>query len=127
MSEAKFCVCKHCGNVIEVLVDKGVPIMCCGEEMHHMKPGTTDGAAEKHVPVCKVEGNTITVQVGEVAHPMLEEHHIGWIWLATDKGGMRKCLAAGDEPKAVFTLAAGEKAIAVYEWCNLHGVWKANV
>ena len=127
MKELKYFVCKHCGNVVEMLFDSGVPVVCCGEPMVHMVPGTSDGAAEKHVPVVTAEGNTISVQVGAVLHPMLEEHYIGWIWLATENGGQRKCLKAGDEPKAVFTLGAGEKAVAVYEWCNLHGVWKADI
>ena len=127
MKEPKFFICKHCGNVVEMLHDSGVKVVCCGEPMLYMEPGTSDGAAEKHVPVYEVKGNTVTVQVGAVAHPMLEEHYIGWIWLVTENGGQRKCLKAGDEPKATFTLNEGEKAIAVYEWCNLHGVWKADV
>lgn len=123
----KYLVCSHCGNLVEQLYDAGVPIMCCGEAMQVIQPGSTDAAVEKHVPVYKVDGNKIHVQVGEVIHPMLEEHYIGRIWLQTKFGGQRKSLCAGDEPKAVFTLADGDEAIAVYEWCNLHGVWKADI
>ena len=67
------------------------------------------------------------VQVGTVIHPMLEEHHIGFIWLETELGGQRRSLVAGDEPKATFVVAPGDKAVAVYEWCNLHGLWKAEL
>ncbi|NLW78244.1 MAG: desulfoferrodoxin [Ruminococcaceae bacterium] len=123
----KFFICKHCGNVAEKLVDSGVPMICCGEPMEEMKANTTDAAQEKHVPVVTVSGNEISVQVGSVLHPMLPEHHIGWIWLDTKLGGCRRSLTTDDEPKAVFTLAPGDEAIAVYEWCNLHGLWKADV
>ncbi|MDL2218994.1 desulfoferrodoxin [Ruminococcaceae bacterium OttesenSCG-928-O06] len=123
----KFLVCKHCGNVIEMLHDSGVAVICCGEPMAEMVPGTSDGAAEKHVPAYTQEGNTIQVQVGSVIHPSLPEHYIGWIWLQTRLGGQRRRLSPGDEPKATFTLAPGDEAVAVYEWCNLHGLWKADV
>lgn len=126
-AQPKFYICKHCGNVAEKIQDSGVDLVCCGEPMVEMVPGTTDAAQEKHVPVCTKEGSTITVQVGEVIHPMLPEHHIGWIWLDTKLGGQRRSLVAGDEPKAVFTLAPGDEALAVYEWCNLHGVWKTDI
>ncbi len=127
MSEPKFLVCKNCGNVAEMLYDCGVQMICCGDYMENLEPGVSDGAVEKHVPVCKVEGNIIEVQVGQVAHPMLPEHYIGWIWLETKNGGSRRELEAGDEPKAVFTLAPGDEAVAVYAWCNLHGLWKTEI
>lgn len=127
-TQPKFLICNHCGNVVEKLYDAGVPVMCCGEAMHDLVPNTKDAALEKHVPVYTVEGNTIHVQVGDTIHPMLEEHSIGWIWLQTELGGQRKMLgAAAGEPKASFTLAPGDKAVAVYEWCNLHGLWKADI
>lgn len=127
MTEPKFFICKHCGNVITKLVDKGVPVICCGEPMEEMTANTSDGAQEKHVPAYTFENGSYKVQVGSVPHPMLEEHHIGWIWLFTEKGGQLKNLKPGDEPTAEFTLAPGDKAIAIYEWCNLHGLWKAEV
>ena len=127
MQEPKFFVCKHCGNVTELLFDSGVPLVCCGEPMVRMEPGTSDGAAEKHVPVYTVEGDAIHVQVGEVPHPMLPEHYIGWVWLVTRQGGQRKWLHPGDAPTADFTLAPGDKPLAIFEWCNIHGLWKADV
>lgn len=123
----KFYVCNHCGNVVEKLHDTGVPVVCCGESMHELVANTTDAAQEKHVPVYTVEGNNIHVQVGSVEHPMIPEHYIAWIWLETEKGGQRAVLVPGGQPKATFALAAGDKAVAVYEWCNLHGLWKADV
>ena len=89
-------------------------------------PGSVDAAQEKHVPVIQVEGDKVTVSVGSVAHPMAEEHFIGWIYLQTEHGGQRKALKPGEEPKAVFALA-GDKPVAAYAYCNLHGLWKANV
>ena len=123
----KFFICKHCGNIVEKVQDSGVPVICCGEAMNEMAANTTDAAREKHVPAVTVEGAVVHVQVGSVLHPMLEEHHIGWVWLQTEKGGQRCCLTAGMEPKAAFVLAEGDKPVAVYEWCNLHGLWKVDV
>ena len=123
--ELKIFKCMHCGNIIEMIDDHHVPVMCCGEKMKEFKAGETDGAAEKHVPVVTVEGNVVRAKVGEVPHPMTEEHHIAFIWLVTDKGVLRAVLDHTGAPEAVFCLADGEKAEAVYEFCNLHGLWKA--
>ena len=120
----KYYVCEHCGNIVEKVVDKGVPVMCCGQKMTEMVPGTSDGAAEKHVPVVEVEGNVVTVKVGEVEHPMLEEHYIGWVVIKTEQGMQRQYLKAGEKPEVVFVLAEGDKLLETYEWCNLHGLWK---
>ena len=95
--------------------------------MHEMRANSTDGAKENHVPAVEVAGDVIKIQVGSVAHPMLEEHYIGFIALRTDKGVQFKFLNPGDEPVAEFKIADGEEAIAAYEYCNLHGFWKANV
>ena len=85
---------------------------------------TTDAAVEKHVPAVEVEGNVVKVKVGEVEHPMVPEHFIGWIAIKTTKGEQKKFLQAGEKPEAVFVLAEGEELIETYEYCNLHGLWK---
>ena len=123
--ELKFFRCNHCGNIIVKIKDSSVPVVCCGENMQELVPGTTDAAVEKHLPVCKVNGSSVSVTVGSVLHPMLPEHSINWICLQTNKGFQLKYLNPGEEPKAVFALADGEKVEAVYEYCNLHGLWKA--
>ena len=123
----KFFVCKHCGNMIGLLHDAGVPMMCCGEKMVELVPNTTDAAQEKHVPVATVEGNKVIVNVGSVDHPMLDEHWIQWVYLETDKGGHRKVLNPGEKPNVVFALTEDEKPLAVYEYCNLHGLWVAKL
>lgn len=124
--EPKFCVCKHCGNIVTFIYESGVPLICCGEQMSQILPGTVDASVEKHVPVVNVVGATVTVEVGSVEHPMLPEHYIQWIYLETDKGFQMKYLNPGDKPEAVFKLS-DEKAIAAYEYCNLHGLWKKEV
>ncbi len=98
--------------------------MCCGEKMEELKAGTTDAAVEKHVPAVSVDGNKVSVQVGDVIHPMEEKHHIEFIWIETKMGHQIKNLKAGDEPKAEFILADGDELVATYEYCNLHGLWK---
>ncbi len=123
----KFYRCEHCGNIVIKLHDSGVPVVCCGQPMTELVPGATDGAYEKHVPAVTVDGSVIKVQVGEVEHPMMEEHYIQFIVLETSTGYQIKNLKAGDRPVAEFTLAAGDKAIAVYEYCNLHGLWVKEV
>ena len=120
--KVKFFRCNHCGNIITKIVDKGVPVVCCGEQMEELKPNTTDAATEKHVPQVEVEDHKVKVDVGSVTHPMTEEHLIQWIYLETEKGGQLKVLTASDEPKAVFCLGE-DKPVAVYEYCNLHGLW----
>ena len=123
----KFFVCKHCGNMIGLLHDAGVPMMCCGEKMVELVPNTTDAAQEKHVPVAIVEGNKVVVNIGSVDHPMAAEHWIQWVYLETDKGGHRKVLNPGEKPNVVFALTEDEKPVAVYEYCNLHGLWVAKL
>ena len=120
----KFYRCDHCGIIVGVVEEGGGTLICCGEPMRALEANTTDAAQEKHVPVVEVNGNLVTVTVGSVAHPMLEEHHIAWIALETDQGMQRKVLAPTGEPKAVFALTEGEKPVAAYEYCNLHGLWK---
>ncbi len=119
----KFYRCNTCGNIIIKLIDSGAPVSCCGSVMEELKPGAVDAAQEKHVPFVTVAGASVKVQVGEVAHPMLEEHHIAFVVLETSSGYQVQKLSAGDEPVAHFTLAEGDKAVAVYEYCNLHGLW----
>lgn len=121
----KFFVCKHCGNIITYAYDSKVPVVCCGETMEEMVAGTVDASREKHVPVIKVEGNIVTVDVGSVAHPMEEKHYITFVALETKAGTQIVKLVAGDKPEAVFALLPGDEVIAVYEHCNLHGLWKA--
>ena len=123
----KFYICEHCGNIITRLVDKGVPVVCCGEPMKELVPGATDGAHEKHVPVVTIEGSIVNVQIGEVEHPMLDAHYIQFIALETAQGSQTRYLKPGDKPAAQFVLAEGDKAIAVYEYCNLHGLWVKEV
>ena len=102
MTELKFYICEHCGNLIELVKDGGVPMMCCGKKMTKLEPGAVDASEEKHVPILAEDGDTLRVDVGAVTHPMLPEHHIAWVALLTDKGYYRKALNPGDEPVALF-------------------------
>ena len=95
MVELKLFKCKKCGSVVVKLNKRGCPPSCCGEPMHEMHPNETDGAKEKHVPAVEVAGDVIKVQVGSVAHPMLEEHYIGFIALRTDNTSTAICTDSG--------------------------------
>ena len=126
MCETKFYICEKCGNLVGVIRDGRVPMMCCGQKMTKIEAGTVEASREKHIPVAVIEGDKVIVTVGSVEHPMVPEHSIEWVYLQTDKGGQRKCLNAGEAPKAVFALA-DEKPVAVYAYCNLHGLWKTEI
>ena len=125
--EMKFYICKHCGNIIAVVKSSGVPVVCCGEKMQEIVPGSSDGAKEKHVPVVTREGGKVVVNVGEVNHPMLDNHYIEWIALKTKAGNQRKSLKPGDEPKVTFLVEDDDVVEDVYAYCNLHGLFKANI
>ncbi|MDD5823096.1 MAG: desulfoferrodoxin family protein [Firmicutes bacterium] len=121
----KFYVCEHCGNFVGVIHDSGVPMMCCGQKMTEVIPGTTDAAVEKHVPVFTVDGNKVSVKVGSVEHPMADEHFIEWVAIETEQGAQRKTLKPGDAPAIEFALSDDDALVAVYAYCNLHGLWMA--
>ena len=109
----KFYICRHCGNIVAMIRDKGVPIMCCGEKMHEMKPGTTEASGEKHIPVYELDGSVLHVTVGSVEHPMNQEHGIQYAHLDPD-----------DEPRAKFAICEGDEVRAVYAFCNQHDLWR---
>ena len=123
--EQKFYICEHCGNIIAMVKNAGVPVVCCGQKMKELIPGTVDAAAEKHVPVYKVEGNIVKVSVGVAEHPMAAEHYIEWVSLQTKQGNQRKALRPGDKPEVCFAICDGDEVEAVYAYCNLHSLWKA--
>lgn len=122
----KFYRCKHCGNIVGMIHSSGASVVCCGDVMEELVANTVDTSKEKHVPVVTVVGNTVLVEVGSVTHPMEEQHYIQWIYLQTKNGGQRRCLAPGDAPKASFVLD-NDEVVAVYEYCNLHGLWKTEL
>ena len=123
----KFFLCTTCGNVVVKVVNSGVKLVCCGKEMMELIPGTSDGAMEKHVPVLeRVDDCTVKVKVGSLPHPMTKGHHIAFIYLETENGGQIKYLDPEGAAEACFCICK-DKPVAVYEYCNIHGLWKADV
>ena len=122
-----FYKCKHCGKVVMMLEDNGVPTICCGEPMEELVANTEEAAHEKHIPVLIEEDGFVRVQVGEVAHPMLEAHYIGFVVVHTDQGYKVKHLKAGMAPEAKFAILDNEIVFSAYAYCNLHGLWKKSV
>lgn len=122
----KFYKCPHCGNIIIKLHDAQVPVVCCGQKMEELIPGTTDAAVEKHVPAVSVDGKKVCVKVGSVEHPMLDVHYIEFIILESKEGIQVKYLKPEEAPAAEFVLSESDEPVAVYEYCNLHGLWKAD-
>ena len=124
--EQKFLKCSHCGNIVAVVHETKVPIMCCGQKMEQIIPGTVEASREKHIPVFEVKDNKVIVNVGSIDHPMIEEHFIEWVSVQTKFGNQRKQLKPGQDPKVCFALCEGDEVEAVYAYCNLHGLWKAS-
>ena len=151
MTERKVYRCNHCGNILSALMDGGVTPVCCGEETELLVPTTADAAVEKHVPVITIKENVVTVKVGSVDHPMTEEHYIPWVMVLWENTSEVVHLKPGDVPQAIFTVteqpaspsAFGEKAHALglrvdtmpsdigpviaFAYCNLHGLWRAEI
>jgi superoxide reductase len=123
--ERKFYRCAHCGNIISFVENKGVPVICCGEKMRELVPNTTDAAQEKHIPAAVREGNLLKVTVGSAPHPMTEEHHIAWILVAEANRTQRVTLDHTGAPSAEFRVV--DEPVTVYEFCNLHGLWIADL
>lgn len=116
--------CGVCGNIVTKSVDGGGPLSCCGSPMNLLEAGVTDAALEKHVPALQINGNELHVQVGEVLHPMTPEHYIQMILVCQEDKVQYVPLSADKAPKVVFCIDPG-KPLSVYEYCNLHGLWKA--
>jgi len=122
----KFYICRRCGNIVAMVNDSGVNPVCCGEKMEVIEPNTVEASGEKHIPVVSVDGSVIKVNVGSVDHPMLKEHYIQWILLQTEHGAQRKLLSPDDAPSVSFSLI-DDTPVAVYAYCNLHGLWMSKV
>jgi len=125
-SKQKFFICQYCGNMVGLINDQGVPLICCGEEMDELVPNTVDASVEKHVPVATVTGDSLDVQVGSAPHPMEAGHHISFVYVESEKGGQRKGLKDGGTPGAAFAFI-DDKPVAVYAYCNQHGLWKTDL
>ena len=126
MKRATFYQCPICGNIVIKVVEGGGTLTCCGQPMQIIEPNTTDASQEKHVPAITIEGDTLKAAVGSVEHPMVEDHYIQWIYLVTEEGVLARCLNPGETPAATFVLD-GQKPLAVFEYCNKHGLWMAEV
>ena len=122
----KFFICKHCGNLLGLIDNKGVPLVCCGENMAELVPNTVEASTEKHLPAVTVNGDKVTVAVGSVPHPMEENHYIAFVYVETKRGGQRKCLKVGEAPELSFCFT-DDTPVAVYAYCNLHGLWKTEI
>lgn len=121
----RFFVCEDCKSILEMVEgDQEISVECCGGTLKEIKPNSSEGAGEKHVPEVEIQGNIATVKVGSILHPMTAEHYIGWVSVFTDQGVYRKALKAGGEPIVKFLLSDGEQISAVYAYCNEHGLWE---
>ena len=123
--EMKFYQCTICGQIAAIVKETGVPLVCCGQDMNELIPGSVDASVEKHVPMIEIDGDKIIVTISSTPHPMTKEHHIEWVSLQSRFGNQRKALKPGMEPKVCFRVCEGDEILAVYAYCNLHGLWNA--
>ncbi|OPX42435.1 desulfoferrodoxin [Ruminiclostridium hungatei] len=123
-NEVSFFRCKHCGNMVALIKSGGGTLVCCGEQMEKLVPNTTEAAVEKHIPVSLRSNGSINVEVGSVAHPMIDVHYIEWVAVVGDEGLEIINLFPGDDPKAILS---DKKNAEVYAYCNIHGLWKGEV
>lgn len=122
-----FYECEKCGNIIMKIEDSGMKPFCCGSVMTELRPNTDETQfGDKHIPWCECSGCDIKVKIGATLHPSAPEHHIKWIYLETDQGGQLYYPIVGEAPVALFHLRPGEKAEAVYCYCNIHGLWRCD-
>lgn len=125
MVKLRFFYCKKCGDVAIKVVDCGCGLKCCGSDMEELVPNSSGAAEAKHVPVIERDGQTVSVKVGEVEHPMEEDHYIQFIALHTTRGTQVMRLRPGDRPEATFVIPEDAEAIEAFEFCNKHGLWSA--
>ena len=123
----KFYTCDKCNNLVKVIADKGSPVVCCGNTMRELIPNTTDASQEKHVPEIDFAKNILRVKVGNVSHPMVEEHSIEWVYIESTQGDQFKPLKINKDPEVDFALVNGDKPTKVYAYCNLHGLWETEI
>ena len=126
MMNTNFYICPDCGALLETIYDANVIPSCCGMKMDDLRPNTVEASGEKHIPAVTIDGDVVTVNVGSVNHPMESVHHIQWVYLKTEQGGQRKHMKPGQPPKVTFHLV-DDKPVAVYAYCNLHGLWKTDL
>ena len=123
----KFYRCNVCGNIVELTHNGGGQLHCCGQAMELLSANTQDAAQEKHVPVATYDNGVVHVQVGSVEHPMLEEHWIEFILVKAGDLVARVDLVAGQKPVADIPVGDYKGKVEVYEYCNLHGLWVAEL
>lgn len=128
MNQPRYFTDEESKNLIEVICSEpGAGFYCSGKELKEVEVNTSEGAAEKHLPLVTQDWSQVTVSVGSVFHPMTEAHSIQFICLVTERGLQRVELQPDAEPKACFALAKGDRPVAAYAYCNLHGLWKTEI
>ncbi|MEE3397736.1 MAG: desulfoferrodoxin family protein [Succiniclasticum sp.] len=121
--DSRFYSCRKCGVIVGLVEGSLNGVTCDGEPLEMMRANSVDASREKHVPVVSVAESIVSVKIGSAEHPMTAAHHISWIYLQTQKGGQRRVLTIDDKPEAKFALVDGDKPVAVFAYCNLHGLW----
>ncbi|MDA3837391.1 MAG: desulfoferrodoxin [Candidatus Delongbacteria bacterium] len=116
--------CAMCGNIVDVLHEGPGELVCCGQSMSLIEANSVDAANEKHVPIIEKTEKGIIVKVGEVDHPMADEHYIEWIEVTNGAYSQKKYLKPGEKPQAEFFVPFNENLVA-RSYCNLHGLWKS--
>ena len=125
--KSKFFICNKCKNLMLNYQFSGNIPSCCQEKMENLTPKYEGEGREKHILIADCDGERVRIKVGEIPHPMTDDHGISWIYLVTKFGDQRKYLLPGDEPEATFLLEKDDIPVVAYAHCNLHGIWKVTI
>ena len=116
--------CEICGNVVEILDGGAGSLVCCGEEMKHLSAQTEETMKEKHKPVLTIIDKDVTIKVGEIPHPMTEEHYIEFIEAISLDGKYLKRKYLEPKEAAELKFVCNSNTMKTRELCNIHGLWE---
>ncbi len=114
--------CPDCSLLLEVIHGADCKLSCCGADMELLTAKTAETGKEKHVPVIEKIDGGYKVKVGDVPHPMEDDHYIEWVELQVGGQALAQYLKPGDAPEATF--CTDKAASGAREHCTKHGLWK---
>ena len=119
---AKILKCDDCASIIQVLAEGDGDT--CDTHMFEFPAQTEGEKSPKHKPVVEIDGDKVSVKVGETAHPMDDDHYIQFLIVEAGAKQYAKCFKPGDVAEATFTVNSADD-VKAFAFCNLHGLWSS--